>query len=344
MADADKNMEILMKKIIFLCLIITFELYAQNVKDMLGRTVAIDDNVTKIYSSSPIALYSLYAIDKDKIAGLNFPFNKKERKYIDKKICDLPVLGGWFGQGKIPNAEMILKVNPDIIILPDNIKQIEKKMLSIFGDAKITIFYIKSTSLQEIVNSFEYLGKITGKEQRAKELTLDAKKRLEGAQELMGLEKKPRVYYAQGLTGLETECNNSLHTELINLAGGINVHQCKQKTMYGKEAINFEQLATYDPDIILVFEKTFYDTIYQSAKWETLRAVKNKSIYLIPNEPFNWFDRPPSFMKILGYQWLANILHPEMIKVDIKQSAKSFYKLYLNIDLNDDEITRILGR
>ena len=333
-----------MKKLLSLYLAVSFWLYAQNIENMVGQKTYIGTNIKKIYAASPIVLYSLYIIDRDKIAGLNFPFSEKERKYIDEKICNLPVLGGWFGQGKIPNAEMILKVKPDIILLPAFIKHNEKKMLSMFGDAKITIFYINSTSLQEIIDSFAYLGKITGKEQRAGTLTNDAKKRLEKSQRLMKLNKKPKVYYAQGLTGLETECSNSVHSELIELAGGINVHKCEQKTRYGKERINFELLAKYDPDIILVFEKTFYDTIYQNKKWTTLKAVRNKKVHLIPSEPFNWFDRPPSFMKILGFEWLSRILHPEIIRTDIKKSAKSFYELYLGISLSDDEIARILGQ
>ncbi len=62
-------------------------------------------------------------LTKSKIAGLNFPFNEDEAKYIDEKIVNLPVLGGWFGQGRVPNSEMILQTKPDVILLSDSTKK-----------------------------------------------------------------------------------------------------------------------------------------------------------------------------------------------------------------------------
>ncbi|QKF76108.1 ABC transporter substrate-binding protein [Arcobacter defluvii] len=332
-----------------LLLIFSFYLYSNAVifEDMFKEKSEIKDDIKKIYASNPVLLYSLYAVDKSKIAGLNFPFNENEAKFLDEKTKNLPVLGGWFGQGKTPNSEMILQINPDVILLTDNTKKLgdEKIKASLGGAKNIPLIYLKSNSLEELVDSFSYIGKLTNNEKRAKELENYGKDSLNLAKEVsQKASKKPKVYYAEGKNGLETECNTSIHSELINLAGGKNVHQCETTNLFGKQAINFEQVLAYNPEIILVYDKEFYQKIYKDSNWKHIDAVKNRRVYFLPFGPFSWFDRPPSFMKLLGLRWLLSVFHPEVYKLDINKEAKEFYSLFLGIDLSDEQLNEIIGK
>ncbi|MCT7611063.1 ABC transporter substrate-binding protein [Aliarcobacter butzleri] len=333
-----------MFKIVFLIFSLFFYANADIYEDMFGDKIKIK-KVDKIYASSPVVLYSLYAIDKSKIIGLNFPFNEIETKYIDENIKNLPVIGGWFGKGNTPNTEMILKENPDVILLSETSKeQSQSKVKQSLGNTNIPFFYVKTNSLSDIINSFSYLGKLTSNEQRAKQLEDYGNLVLEDAKKIREqIKKKPKVYYAQGNNGLETECHSSIRSELIDLAGGENVHKC-QATSFGKQAINFEQVLAYNPEIILVYEKEFYKKIYQDKKWQFIDAVKNKKVYFLPKGPFSWFDRPPSFMKILGLKWLLTIFHNDIYKIDIRTEAKEFYSLFLELKLNDIELDEIMGK
>lgn len=333
-----------MFKIVFLIFSLFFYANADIYEDMFGDKIKIK-KVDKIYASSPVVLYSLYAIDKSKIIGLNFPFNEIETKYIDENIKNLPVIGGWFGKGNTPNTEMILKENPDVILLSETSKeQSQSKVKQSLGNTNIPFFYVKTNSLSDIINSFSYLGKLTSNEERAKQLEDYGNLVLEDAKKIREqIKKKPKVYYAQGNNGLETECHSSIRNELIDLAGGENVHKC-QATSFGKQAINFEQVLAYNPEIILVYEKEFYKKIYQDKKWQFIDAVKNKKVYFLPKGPFSWFDRPPSFMKILGLKWLLTIFHNDIYKIDIRTEAKEFYSLFLELKLNDIELYDIMGK
>lgn len=76
--------------------------------------------------------------------------------------------------------------------------------------------------------------------------------------------------------------------------------------------------------------------------WQNVKAVRQGHVYLIPRHPFNWFDRPPSFMRIMGLKWLANILYPAEYKTDIVKEAKDFYRLFLGVDLSDDEMRQVI--
>ena len=334
-----------MFKIVSFIFSIAIFLNAQIYEDMLGTKIEIK-KVEKIHAATPTLLYSLYAIDKDKIAGLNFPFNEDEAKYIDEKIVNLPVLGGWFGQGRVPNSEMILQTKPDVILLSDSTKKMgEKKLKSSLGNIDVPLVYLKSNTLEELVSSFSYIGKLVNKEERAKKLEDYGNESLNLAKTVSEkVDKKPKVYYAEGNNGLLTDCNTSIHSELINLASGDNVHKCQTTNSFGRESINFEQVLNYNPEIILVYEKEFYKKIYKDKKWQLIDAVKNKKVYFLPKGPFSWFDRPPSFMRLLGLKYIVSILHPDLYNMDVYEESKKFYKLFLDLDLSDSQIDDILGK
>lgn len=345
------------KILIFLLVAVNFcfAMSEVQIKDYISKNSENIDQLqgtpAKIYASSPTLLYMLYALDPAKISGLNFEWNDYEKPYIKKEILEQPVVGGFFGQGKIPNSEMLLRLNPDLILINASSKNV-KKMGEIFGSIKKPMLYLSGTKLEDYIDGFAILGEVTGKNERAKELINYANESLNLTQQVEkylkenGIKKKS-VYYAQGSDGLATECAGSWHASLIDRAGLENVHKCADDpnaNAFGRVKISFEQLAKYNPEIILIYEEKLYDEIYSDPKWQILSAVKNKKAYFIPREPFSWFDRPPSFMRFLGLKWLINLAYPEAFKFDMTKEAHDFYKLFLDIDLTDEQILKILRK
>ena len=108
------------------------------------------------------------------------------------------------------------------------------------------------------------------------------------------------------------------------------------------EKISIEQVMLYDPEVILAQEKTFVENVFHDPRWQSIRAVKNKHVHLIPRDPFNWFDRPPSFMRILGIQWLTHCLYPDRFSLDLPAETKKFYKLFLGVELDDKSLNGVL--
>jgi iron complex transport system substrate-binding protein len=157
-------------------------------------------------------------------------------------------------------------------------------------------------------------------------------------------DRRPRVYYAEDLDGLATDCDISPHAELIGLTGARNVHHCTPRDAMGMERINFEQVAVYNPDVILVKEEVFFKKVFRDPAWKRIKAVQMKQVYLIPSLPFNWFDRPPSFMRLLGVQWLAGCLYPRYYPKDMIKEAQAFYRLFLGVDATEEQIRRVMHR
>jgi len=318
---------------------------SREVTDIFGKKVSVPDFPQKAYSTAPPITYMLYAIDPGMLAGLNFPVRKWEKQHLRKSMQALPVLGGWFGQGATPNMEMILKVSPEVIVTLNNDSAMKEKVYASMKTMPLPVVGLTLKSLADYPQAFLDLGRVLGRETRAVRLAAYSRSTLSEMSTLAAAipdRKRVSVYYAEGTYGLSTECDTSEHTELIPLVGGQNVHRCKVRNPMGMEKISLEQVMLYNPEVILVLDPGFFKKIYADPRWQRIKAVKNRQVYLIPNQPFNWFDRPPSFMRLLGAKWLAHLLYPERYRINIVQEVRSFFNLFLDVDLSVQEAKAIL--
>jgi len=321
------------------------QLRAREVTDLFGRKVTVPDHIRKAYATSPPATYMLYAMDPAVIAGLNTPVREWEKRHLRGEMQRLPVLGGFFGQGNVPNVEMVLKVKPEIIIACSLTPAMDARTGKALKDVPIPAVSIRMDKLSRYPDAFAALGEVLGRQARAKKLSEYARAtivQMAGILKRIPPHRRIRVYYAEGEDGLSTECDLSMHVELMEWAGGRNVHRCASRDVYGMEKVSLEQVLLYDPQVILVFEPLFFKTIFSDPRWRQVRAVKDRRVYLIPRQPFNWFDRPPSFMRLLGVRWLMNLLHPELYSVDIVKETQAFFRLFLDLDLSREEALRII--
>ena len=109
------------------------------------------------------------------------------------------------------------------------------------------------------------------------------------------------------------------------------------------EIVSVEQVMLYDPDAILVKEEAFFKRIFLDSRWGRIRAVREKKVYLIPSQPFNWFDRPPSFNaphrgEMGGEPPLSGDIPGLMVR-----ETREFFRLFLGVDLTVDEAREIMS-
>ncbi|MCE5335845.1 MAG: ABC transporter substrate-binding protein [Desulfobacteraceae bacterium] len=318
----------------------------REILDMAGRRVSVPDAITKAYGATPPATYMIYALDPGLLAGLNYPFAALEKRYLKPSVASLPVIGGWFGQGRTPNLETLLAVRPEVMvgwIWPG--QTANEKIEQVAGQLRMPLFYIRLDTLTDYPEAFRSLGDLLRLEKRAEELSDYASRAIQTIVPVAAAipdEEKVSVYYAEAPDGLSSECDRSPHAELINLAGGRNVYRCAPKNDFGMERISIEQVMAADPEVILAQEKEFADHVYDDPRWRHIRAVKNRRVHLIPKAPFNWFDRPPSFMRLLGVKWLANVLYPERFPLDLSREIGEFYDLFLGLKLDERELAEVL--
>jgi iron complex transport system substrate-binding protein len=45
---------------------------------------------------------------------------------------------------------------------------------------------------------------------------------------------------------------------------------------------------------------------------------------------------------VLGVEWLANLLYPEYVNIDVNKEIKNFYSTFYNYSITDQEVQDLL--
>jgi iron complex transport system substrate-binding protein len=321
---------------------------AREITDMAGRKVIVPATIKAVCADWSPAMYLLYALDSTLLVGISSRFTEEQKTYVNSRVLNLPIVRGFSAGNEKANVESLLVAKPDVVIaeIPENPAS-NAKSEEILAGLHIPVVYVRLDNSKDYPAAFLFLGGLLGRQKRSQELAAygsAAFKEVEQLVKAVPKSRRPRVYYAEGVTGLNTECQTSFHSELIDLAGAANVHRCSgnRYKVKGRELVSLEQVILYDPDVIIAEEPLFYDAVFKDERWKNIKAVKTGKVYLVPRILFNWFDHPPSFMRLLGIKWIAWRLYSDVYKLDMLSEARRFYRLFLGIDLSDETLKRVL--
>ena len=108
-------------------------------------------------------------------------------------------------------------------------------------------------------------------------------------------------------------------------------------------SVSIEQIMKWNPDVIIATDEDFYNKVYTDSKWANVKAVKDHQVYISPQSPFKWFDRPPGANIIIGVPWTAKVIYPDKYSnINMVDATKEFYSNFYHYDLSDDEARDIL--
>ena len=323
---------------------------SKNVTDMVGRDVEIPASVSNVIATSPPMTTVLYMIAPEKLKAVNFQWTDDEMKYVPGQYQNYPVVGGWYGT-QDGSYEEFIAAEPDIVIESidesgDGDKSTVEERQEKFGTIPV-VAVRDTTNVEKIGESITFMGEIVGAQDKAQQLNDFNDKYLkivkDKSSKLSESDKKT-VYYAQGDDGLQTNPSNSTHGQLIDLVGGVNVADsvAQGNTTSGVQ-VSIEQVISWNPDIIITGDPEFYKSIYDNPNWAKIDAVKNKEVYLSPQSPFKWFDRPVGANMIIGVPWTAKVIYPDDYKdINMVDATKEFYSNFYHFDLSDDQAKQIL--
>ena len=313
--------------------------------DMAGRSVVVPDPVVRVHSASYPLTVLMYVLAPDLLVAVNTPPNDKQLAFLPSEIGNLPDLGGMPGHGPGVNPEEMLALRPQLILSWLDPMGAVGETERLYGRTGLPIAYVKLDSIKDYPAALTFLGDLLGRKERAAELSQALSSliaRVEQGVAAVPADKKTRYYYAEGPDGLATECANSFHIEAMRLAGGVNIDACEQSNHVGMERVSLEQVIAGRPDFILALDPRFQEMASAAPEWRHVEALAKGRVATIPRLPFNWLDRPPSFMRALGALWLANLFYPEQVPVDMAAETKSFYKTFFKRELKDEDVARIL--
>jgi iron complex transport system substrate-binding protein len=318
--------------------------HARTIVDSAGRKVEVPNRIEKVFAAGPPASILLYVLAPEKMTGWPDPPRPEERPFIAGKYRDLPALGRLTGRGGTANLEVVLKVAPDLIIDFGSVRDTYASLADNVQEQTKIPYVLIDGRLEATPKALRLLGEILGVEERAERQAAYVEAtfaEIDAVLAAVPADKRPRVYLARGPDGLETGVVGSINAEIIERAGGRNVAEAAGQR--GLVRVSMEQVIAADPEIILTWDRNFFGKIFDDPLWAGIRAVRDKKVYLAPTAPFGWIDRPPSLNRVIGLRWLAGLFYPDRLKQDLRETTRSFYRLFYHVEPSDAELDTLIA-
>ena len=326
------------------------------ITDMGGREVSFDHAITKAYAANPMGIVLIETMNFDLLGGYSGKLSDQQKKFIPEKYWDLPNLGAWSTATPTANIEELVNAGIDVILvtqlMTEKVKQMAENIQSQTGIPTVLI----NTSYDGLADSYILLGELFNDPERGKMLSdylrAEVAEIRENAAKVPESEKVTFLY-SEGADGLETDPEGSFHTETFSLIGMLNVADVAENTtngFVGQSQISLEQIINWNPQYIIrnfsgtgTSDNVKASDILADPDWAGIQAVQDGHVYQTPALPYNWIDRPPSVIKVLGAKWLGNLVYPAYFDYDIVAEAKEFFRLFYGWELTDEQLNNILA-
>ena len=236
--------------------------------------------------------------------------------------------------------EQIAPLRPDVVLLRSFMAESLGKSLEQVG---LPVVYLDLETPEQYFRDLSALGALFGNEARAAEIRsfyqarLD---RLDAALQGLADDQKPRVLVVQyseqgGETALNVPSASWLQTIETELSGGLPVW-VEAAQGGGWTIVNFEQIAAWDPQVILLISYSddpslVVETLRSDARWQALGAVQGGRLHAFAGDIFSWDQPDPRW--ILGVTWMAARLHPERLAdLDLLDEVTQFFGQMYGMD------------
>lgn len=298
-----------------------------------GALVAEDKGDARtVYGATHPSTFAVFALDPDLLGGWNTPLRDYEKRFIPERYHDLPILGGWYGAGYTPDPEVLVASGlktafylggayHDSTGAADLLRQLGMRVVS------------APSGFEQTPETFRAMGRSFNRIERGEELAAYADEVLERLKTRLGdlpPEKRPRIYLALDNDGLASLCRRSDRSDSVVWAGGENVYDCPSEMADANLRLSIEEVMRLDPDAVLVFDAELAKTIAGDPVWLQVRAIREGRWHLVPRGPFSWLERPATYMRLVGVQWLANWLHPDLYPLDLEAELDRFMRLFFH--------------
>ena len=313
--------------------------------DSLGREVELPVNLERICPSGFTAQQVLLTIAPDKMVGLAQELNEDQLAIFGEKFADYPVFGAVLGATDSLNREAVAAADPQVIIDTGEVKKdTEESLDALQEQLGIPVVFVESY-LEDYGNAYATLGELLGMESRGNELSeycTDVYNEVADTMETIPESQRVNAAYLLGDNGLNAIAKTSVQAQVIDMvANNVVVVEDASGKGNGNE-ISLEQIAVWNPDLIIFQKGSIYDTVGSDPAWAGIAAIANDNYYEVPNDPWCWMNNPPTVNMLMGMQWLPRLLYPDAFDDTIEDVTKAYYSTMYNYDLTDAELTELL--
>jgi len=305
--------------------------------DSAGRIVVIPEHVGRAMAADPAAEVLIYVLAPKKLVG----WAALPRGPMPK-VGRLSAVGALTGLRPTATADTVHRFHPDIIIDCGTITPARAAFADQISQATGVPYILIDDSFDRAATMLRSIGRVLGVADRADDLAGSAEHAVNALRGRLLIEpatKRPRLYYGRGPTGLETALPGSSAAGAIDTAGAINV--AAPLGAGDRATVTLQQLHEWNPDLILLQDRSAYASVWRNSAWRSLAAVRNKKVFLEPSAPFGWIDDPPGINRLIGLYWLSQVLYPGDALEDLRSLMADFYDKFYGIKLTDAQIEAV---
>lgn len=321
----------------------------QTVVDLKGNQVEVPKNLKKLAVVPMPWAYVVYAFDgnSERLAaihpGTKGAYKGKFLEGRDKHFGKVDTT--LINQNFTVNMEGLANAGVEACLLW-TYQEAETKKLNAIGVKSVLIY---NDTVENLKKSFLIVGKLLGKEEKAKALNAyydEAYTSILKHKDEVAKAKKPSILFLRNAQ-LRLQGNDNFMHQILEIGGAYNPMEQVALDSNNKN-ISMEQVYKMNPDIILLsnFDEFVPDDLYNNRipgqDWSTVKAVKEKRVYKVPLGIYRW--DAPGVETPLMMRWVAHTMQPEIFKeVEIKKETKDFYKKFLNMELSEAELAQIFA-
>lgn len=234
---------------------------------------------------------------------------------LEQRDLGLPEDIAVVGTVKEPNAEEIIALEPDLVLLASDITA-QADIRDVLENAGLACAFFQVDTFADYAFMMEQLCAVTGREDLYEENVTQVGQQIEEAQANAALAStRPNVLLIRAFsTGIKAKTDDELAGAILKDLGAHNIADDHPSML---EDLSLEEVIAADPDYIFVTtmgdEQKALDylngLIQQNPAWSELSAVKEDRYVVLPKDLFHY---KPNNRWGESYQYLGEILYPQL--------------------------------
>nr|WP_238484846.1 ABC transporter substrate-binding protein [Rahnella bonaserana] len=324
-------------------------LASRQITDQLGRQVTIPDNVDRVVVLQHQTLNLLVQLDatKDIVGVLNNWQKQLGSGYarLAPALLKTPEVGDLTSV----NLESVVALHPQVVFITNYAPQEMIDQISQTGIAVVAISLRDDPKGEEhkmnpvlpdedkaytegLKKGIALIGEVVNHQKQAQALidyTFSQRKLTADRLKSIPPEKRIRTYMAN--PDLTTYGSGKYTGLMMSHAGAMNVAAA---TVKGFKQVAMEQVLAWDPQVIFVQDRypEVVGQINSDPQWQSIDAVKNHRVYLMPEYAKAWGYPMPEALA-LGELWMAKKLYPQKFAdIDMQKQADAYYQRFYRTD------------
>lgn len=280
---------------------------AITITDSTGAQITLDTRAPRV-----VAAYSSFAeswlLAGGELCGVT-------QDALEERDLGLPEDTAVVGTVKEPNAEEIIALEPDLVILAQDIAA-QADIRDVLENAGLACATFQVDTFEDYAFMMEQFCAITGRDDLYEENVTQVGEQIEQARATAAQgDSQPQVLLIRAFSsGIKAKTDDELAGAILKDLGAHNIADDHPSML---EDLSMEEVIAADPDYIFVTtmgdEQKALDylngLIGENPAWSELSAVKEDRYVVLPKDLFHY---KPNNRWGESYQYLGEILYPEL--------------------------------